>query len=283
MTSTISVRRSTTPAKKNEGAGNNDVANLLRLGMIVRPAATTTSATSLFAVGGGGRRRNNNDEDEDEKGYLTDSFVPETSFGSEAVPQEQLPINEYLDVIRQPLFDWASLPTGSRGLLTRLALVYGAEFVLVCYPIAGATFTQPGYEVQKIASANLGAVCLLFLLLVRLYSGWGYVASRLTSRTIEYEETGWYDGNVESKTPAELKRDQFLYQSQVQPVVERLKQFLMGMTGICVASFLALQVANSQKPLFNEYDPDILERLRYDDKLADKAAVNSAGKPTYCD
>ena len=60
------------------------------------------------------------------------------------------------------------------------------------YPIAGATFTQEGYLYQKLAAANVGTLGLVLALLVRLYSGWGYVGSRLSSNVIEYEESGWY-------------------------------------------------------------------------------------------
>ena len=85
-------------------------------------------------------------------------LTPETSFGAEAVPEEQRPINEYLDVTKQPFFDWANLDTGSKGLATRLAILYGGIFGLVCYPISGATYTQDGYLLQKLAASNVGAM-----------------------------------------------------------------------------------------------------------------------------
>jgi hypothetical protein len=151
------------------------------------------------------------------------------------------------------------------------------------YPIAGATFTQDGYTIQKIAASNVGTLGLVLLVLVRLYSGWGYVGSRLQSKTIEFEETGWYDGNIEAKTEAELKRDRFLYQSNVKPVVDRLKLFTLTSAGLWVASIVALNAAVSLKPTFNEYNPALLERVRYDDDLAGKAAQKSGGRPTYCE
>lgn len=152
-----------------------------------------------------------------------------------------------------------------------------------CYPISGATFTQEGFLLQKLAASNVGALLLLLALMVRLYSGWGYVGARLRSTVIEFEETGWYDGDIEEKTEAEKKRDQFLYQSSVKPVEDRLKMFTLGIGGLWVAACISLNVALSAKPIFDEYDPGMLERLRYDDKLAGVAAQQSYGKPTYCD
>jgi hypothetical protein len=153
------------------------------------------------------------------------------------------------------------------------------------FPIAGATYTSDGYLLQKIASANVGTLAFVVVVLVRIYSGWGYVGSRLQSKNIEYEETGWYDGNIEPKTEAELKRDQFLYQSDVQPAVDRLKLLTLGATALWVASCVGLNTASSMKPKFNEYDPRVLELVINDDKFANAAAAVQAsdGKPTYCD
>ena len=100
---------------------------------------------------------------------------------------------------------------------------------------------------------------------------------------IEYEETGWYDGNVEPKPEAELKRDRFLYQSEVKPAVDRLKLVTLGAGGLWLASCIALNAAVSLKPVFNEYDPAVLERVRMDDDFAKEAARASGGRPTYCD
>ena len=211
------------------------------------------------------------------------SFRPETStFGAEAVPEEQRPSNEYLDLIRQPLFGWASQESGNSGLAIRLAATYVAFYALVCYPIAGATYTLDGYLVQKLAAANVGAVTVLLVLMIRLYSGWGYVGSRLQSKVIEYEETGWYDGDIELKTEAEKARDMFLYRSDVMPVENRLKLFAAGIGALWLASIVGFNVASNSKPLFDEYNPEMLKTLTYDDKIAGVAAQQSGGVPTYC-
>lgn len=50
-----------------------------------------------------------------------------------------------------------------------------------------------------------------------------------------------------------------------------------------LASCIGLNVVSSMKPRFNEYDPQVLERVRYDEGFANAAAKASGGKPTYCD
>lgn len=120
-------------------------------------------------------------------------------------------------------------------------------------------------------------------MVLRLYSGWGYIGSRLQSKVIEYEETGWYDGDFEKKSNAETARDLFLYRSNVKPVEERLKKFALAVGGAWVASCLAFNVASSEKPMFDQYDPRMLEKLRYDDKVAEVVSRESNGRPTYCE
>jgi hypothetical protein len=74
-----------------------------------------------------------------------------------------------------------------------------------------------------------------------------------------------------------------VYNSDVKPINERIKLFTLLTAALWLASVIGCNVALQQKPLFNEYDPDLLEKLRYDDKLAERAAFSSGGRPTYCD
>jgi hypothetical protein len=146
-----------------------------------------------------------------------------------------------------------------------------------------SAFTQEGFLIQKLAASNIGAILLILVLLIRLYSGWDYVGNRLTSKVIEYEETGWYDGDFTVKSESERKRDRFLYNDKVRPVVQRLQVFTAVTAGLALASIVAYNVSLQYQPVFNEYDPRLLERLSYDETLAERAAQNSAGRPTYCD
>lgn len=56
---------------------------------------------------------------------------PETTFGADNVPVDQRPSNEYLNLVQQPTFGWASQESGDSGLAIRLAILYVALFALV--------------------------------------------------------------------------------------------------------------------------------------------------------
>ncbi len=56
---------------------------------------------------------------------------PETTFGAANVPVDFRPSNEYLNLVRQPTFGWASQESGDSGLAIRLAIMYAGFFFLV--------------------------------------------------------------------------------------------------------------------------------------------------------
>ena len=106
---------------------------------------------------------------------------------------------------------------------------------------------------------------------------------RLQSKVIEYEESGWYDGDFEQKSDVEKARDLFLYRSDVRPVEERLRKFALCVGAAWLISCAALNVATGINPIFNQYDPRMLEKLSYDDKVAEIVQRQSNGRPTYCE
>jgi len=224
-----------------------------------------------------------NNEEESRTMMSLSKFTPKNSFGADAVPEGQRPANEYLNLINSPMFGWAGQESGTSGLATRLVAVYAVTFGLVCWPIAGATFTQDGYLLQQFAAANVADLGVILAVLVRLYSGWGYVGSRLQNKFIEYEETGWYDGDFELKSNEEKARDLFLYRNDVQPVEERIKFVSLLVAGAFLLSCFGFKTAVQEKPLFDQYNPNLLERLNNDDKAAGVVSRQSNGRPTYCD
>jgi Conserved in the green lineage and diatoms 27 len=50
--------------------------------------------------------------------------------------------------------------------------------------------------VEFVVSASIGALLVVAVAVLRIYLGWAYVGDRLLSAAVEYEETGWYDGQV---------------------------------------------------------------------------------------
>ncbi|CAA6666163.1 unnamed protein product [Spirodela intermedia] len=154
------------------------------------------------------------------------------------VPLEQQPVNEYQALSTSLPFSWAA---GDLGLYcSRLACTGAAFALLVGLPVSAFGRGFIGDPETYALRCTLGAVStgLLAVILaaLRMYLGWAYVGNRLLSATVEYEETGWYDGQIWVKTPEVLARDRLLGSFSVKPVLSRVKVTLV---------FLALSLAAS--------------------------------------
>jgi hypothetical protein len=104
----------------------------------IATAATTTTTTTTMTIMASLKATRGIRSQEQMKSttivlYASENeeFMPETSFGAEVVPEGQRPVNEYLDMKRSPLFDWASIEVGTDGLLIRLSIVYAVVFGVV--------------------------------------------------------------------------------------------------------------------------------------------------------
>jgi hypothetical protein len=53
------------------------------------------------------------------------------------------------------------------------------------------------------------------------------VRQRLVRERVDYEESGWYDGQVWEKPLAWRQRDLLVARHQVQPVMDRLRRALL--------------------------------------------------------
>ncbi|CAJ1972867.1 unnamed protein product [Sphenostylis stenocarpa] len=162
------------------------------------------------------------------------------------VPLEQQPINEYHSLSTSFPFSWA---TGDAVEYASRLFVTGASFtLLVGLPVAwfgsAGAQAEPFKRVLCAASSGVFAVTVA---VVRMYLGWAYVGNRLLSATVEYEETGWYDGQIWVKTAEVLARDRLLGSFSVKPVLSRLKITLVSLaTSLLVCALILLNIDGDQ-------------------------------------
>ncbi|XVE97669.1 hypothetical protein REPUB_Repub03eG0038900 [Reevesia pubescens] len=149
--------------------------------------------------------------------------LPETEC---PVPHEQQPINEYQSLSTSFPFSWAS---GDLVEFCSRLFVTGASFALfIGVPVAWFGSVGPKSEPLKLVLAAVSSgILVVTISVLRMYLGWAYVGNRLLSATVEYEETGWYDGQIWVKTAEVLARDRLLGSFSVKPVLNRLKYSLV--------------------------------------------------------
>lgn len=155
------------------------------------------------------------------------------------VPPEQRPLEEYRQLRRSWFFSWPD--NGAQALARALSLSWLLALPL-CVLVASGSWTLR-HEPLRLGLAGATAALLLpLLLLARQGLGWSYVRRRLVSERVDYEESGWYDGQVWEKPIAWRQQDLLVARLQVEPVLRRLRRgatiaalLLLGGAGLCQA------------------------------------------------
>ncbi len=140
------------------------------------------------------------------------------------VPPEQQPLREYQQLLSSWFFVWPS--TSAASLLRPL----GVAWFLALLPallVASGSYALRHRPLPLLLAALVVALLLPLLLLVRQWLGWSYVRQRLVRERVEYEESGWYDGQVWEKPLAWRQRDLLVARHQLQPVMDRLRRALL--------------------------------------------------------
>ncbi len=155
------------------------------------------------------------------------------------VPADQRPLEEYRQLCASWFFAW---PAHSLGGLLRPLAVSWLLSLPVCLLVASGSWPLRHDPPRLVAVGAVAAVLPALLLLLRQWLGWTYVLRRLLSERVEYEESGWYDGQVWEKPLAWRQQDLLVARHQVRPVLGRLGRgfalallLLLGGAGLCQA------------------------------------------------
>ena len=154
------------------------------------------------------------------------------------VPAEQLPINEYQDVRESWFYSW-----GGRdfyGYIKPILILWLLSWIVVG-PVAASSFNPSSQPFAFALSGIMGALALPVLMLIQLYTGWAHVGGRLRQRTVPYEESGWYDGQVWVKPEEIMKRDRLIVDYQVVPILRRIRRTFGFIAGLLAVSLMTWQ------------------------------------------
>jgi hypothetical protein len=176
--------------------------------------------------------------DEGSSGSLMDAMED-----SCPVPRDQRPASQYAELKDSFVLSWPSL--GGPAYAARMLGMFGFFYGVVAYPIACGSYDPSTQFTEAAVSAMVGASGATAAMSLNMYNGWSYVRDRLLSATVEYEETGWYDGQVYVKDPEMLARDRLLGTYTVRPIVEMLRKTLIGCGAVAMMSLAALRVVDA--------------------------------------
>ena len=145
------------------------------------------------------------------------------------VPAEQQPLRQYEELLASWFFRWPS--TSFAALSRRLAQGW---LLLLPITLLVATGSIPlRHDVPRLFAAGaVSALVLPLLLLVRQWLGWTYVLKRLLSESVEYEESGWYDGQIWEKPLSWREKDLLIARHEVRPILGRLSWAMATSAGL---------------------------------------------------
>ena len=138
------------------------------------------------------------------------------------VPKDQQPTNEFIELSKSKIFTW---PKSKKSFLLILLKFWIGTFFIFVVISSGSVYFETS-TLRYILISFFSSLSLPFLFSIRLYLGWNHIFKRLTSEKVEYEESGWYDGQIWIK-PVKLKEKETLIALlEVKPILKNLIQIL---------------------------------------------------------
>ena len=145
------------------------------------------------------------------------------------VPPEQRPLEEVLQLTESWFFSW---PAGDVPRLKRSLLISWLLMLPVCTLVASGSWTLKADPPRLVVAGAVAALVLPLLLLMRQWLGWTYVMKRLLAENVEYEESGWYDGQIWEKPQSWRNRDLLVARHEVRPILGRLSRAMAMAAGL---------------------------------------------------
>ena len=156
------------------------------------------------------------------------------------VPKEQQPTNEFIELSKSFIFSW---PKTKKSLMIVLIKFWIGAFILFIVISSGSIYFKTSL-LKYILLSFFCSLSIPLLISIRLYLGWNHVFKRLTSEKVEYEESGWYDGQVWIK-PLVLKEKESLIASiEVKPILKNLIQNFSIISVFALSGVLLFQNIN---------------------------------------
>ena len=153
------------------------------------------------------------------------------------VPLEQQPTNEFTELSNSSFFSW---PKTKKSLILVLIRFWVGSFLLFLIISSGSMYFKT-YLLKYILLSFFSSLSIPLLISIRLYLGWNHIFKRLTSERVEYEESGWYDGQVWVKPLVLKEKESLIATIEVKPILKNLIQIFSVISVIALSGILLFQ------------------------------------------
>ena len=151
------------------------------------------------------------------------------------VPPDQRPLNEFNSIRNSWIISWPFL---EKSIFYRKLILSWFFITPISFTISyGSDYLKN--NIVELAFVSLTAsIVLPILLLTRQWLSWIYIYKRLNSETIEYEESGWYDGQTWEKPIEWRAKDLLIAQHQIKPILNHLEMIILLLLSVILLSLL---------------------------------------------
>ena len=156
------------------------------------------------------------------------------------VPKEQQPTNEFIELSKSIIFSW---PKTKKSLVLILIKFWLGAFALFLVISSGSVYFKTSL-LKYILLSFFSSLSIPLLIIIRLYLGWKHVFKRLTSERVEYEESGWYDGQVWIKPLVLREKESLIATIEVKPILNNLIQIFSIILALVLSGILLFQYNN---------------------------------------
>ena len=151
------------------------------------------------------------------------------------VPPNQRPLNEFKSIRNSWIISWPFL---ERNIFYRKLMFSWLFITPVSLTISYGSDYLKNNIFELIFLSFTASVAFPILILIRQWLSWVYIYKRLNSENIEYEESGWYDGQTWEKPIDWRAKDLLIAQHQIKPILNHLKVIILLLISIIISSLL---------------------------------------------
>ncbi len=156
------------------------------------------------------------------------------------VPKEQQPTNEFIELSKSKIFSW---PKSKKSLILILVKFWLGAFILFLIISSGSVYFKTSL-LKYILLSFFSSLSIPLLISIRLYLGWNHIFNRLISEKVEYEESGWYDGQIWQKPIVLKEKESLIAFIEVKPILKNLIQVFSIFSVLALSGILIFQYIN---------------------------------------
>ena len=151
------------------------------------------------------------------------------------VPLNQRPLNEFNSIKNSWIISWPFL---ERNIFYRKLSVSWLLITPVSLTISYGSDYLKNNIFEFIFVSLTASLAFPILILIRQWLSLEYIYKRLNSENIEYEESGWYDGQTWEKPVDWRAKELLISQHQIKPILNHLEVIIILLISVIILSLL---------------------------------------------